>query len=339
MSTNDNINSDSPAPTLADLSKHLSDVVAAAGSYVLGIEGDGHARSAVAWTDSLAITSATGLSDETVLAALLPDGSEAPAELVGVDPRLDIAVVRVEGLTPAARVDGSALRPGDLALTLGRTGRGLTTTLGVVSSTGPAWTTAGGAEVARYLSVDGSLPVVSAGGALVDAAGRVVGVNTPGLVKGGTTIPSDTIDDAVAYIEEHGSVRPGLLGVRVRTVPVPPDLAAEEGVHKALQVIGLPRRGAAARAGIETGDVLLSVDGQPLGSLSDLRTSLSTRGGHEVEVRRLRAGAVDTLTLTPSVIGRRRSRGGARRRRHAQGHRHGTHHRRQPCQRRGACAR
>ncbi len=287
--------------SLADLSARIADVVHAAGASVLGLEGGGHTRSAVAWTDALAVTVAAGLDPDTALVALLPDGTEAPATLVGVDPRLDLAVVRVEGLTPAARVDGAALRPGDLALTLGRTARGLTTTLGVVSSIGPAWTTGGGADVARYLGVDAGLPPVSAGGALLDAAGRVVGVNTPGLVAGGTTVPADTVDAAVAFIEENGSVRPGLLGVRVRTVPVPPDIGAAEGVHKALQVIGLPGGGPAARAGIETGDVLLSVDGQPLGSLSDLRAALSTRGGHAVQVRRLRAGVVDTVEVTPTA--------------------------------------
>lgn len=320
------MSNDNDNPTLADLSARLADVVAAAGAGVLGLEGAGHTRSAVAWTDGLAVTIATGLDPDTALVALLPDGTEAPATLVGVDPRLDLAVVRVEGLTPAPRVDGSALRPGDLALTVGRTARGVTTTLGVVSSTGPAWTTGGGADVARYLSVDGTLPPVSAGGALVDASGHVVGVNTPGLVMGGTTVPADTVDAAVAFIEEHGSVRPGLLGVRVRTVAVPPDIAAAEGVHKALQVIGLPRSGAAARVGIETGDVLLSVDGQPLGSLSDLRAALSTRGGHAVQVRRLRAGAVDTVEVTPSVFRRGGGGRGPWRRHRGHGHRHGHGH-------------
>ena len=338
MSTDNPTQSDTAAPTLADLSTRLADVVAAAGSSVIGLEGDGHTRSAVAWTESIAVTVATGLSDETTLVALLPDGSETPAALVGVDPRLDLAVIRVEGLTPAARVDGSALRPGDLALTLGRTARGTTTTLGVVSSTGPTWTTGGGAEVGRYLSIDGTLPAVSAGGALVDASGRVIGVNTPGLVMGGTTVPSDTVDAAVAFIEEHGSVRPGLLGVRVRTVAVPPDIASDEGVHKALQVIGLPRHGAAARAGIETGDVLLSVDGQPLGTLSDLRAALSTRGGHGVEVRRLRAGAIDTVEVTPSVFTRGGGRRGPWRRHRATGHRHRSPQRhKRHCRRQRRC--
>jgi S1-C subfamily serine protease len=332
---------DSPASSFAALSAGLADAVQAAAGGVLGVEADGHPRSAVAWSDTLAVTTAAGLTPETHLALVLPDGAEATAELVGVDPRLDLALLRVAdaALSPLPPSTTPA-RPGALVLTLGRSVRGLSATLGIVQNAGPAWTTGSGADVAAWISVDASLPASSAGGALLDADGHLIGLNTPSLVPGGTTLPVSTVAAAVAHIEAHGSVQPGLLGVRVRAVAVPPDIAAAEGVSKALLVIGVPGGGAAARAGIETGDVLLKVDGQVVGGLSDLRAALSTRGGQAVEVRRLRAGVVDTVSVTPSVLRRggwgrrgpwrRRSRGPHGHGGHG-GHRHHGHGRRHRC--------
>jgi S1-C subfamily serine protease len=320
---------DASTPTLAALSAGLADAVAAAGGGVLGLEVDGHPRSAVAWSDTLAITTARGLGPDASLTLILPDGTEAAAALVGVDPRLDVAVLRAEagGLSPLP-ASTAVPRPGELVLTLGRGVRGLGTTLGIVQSSGPAWTTAGGADVSAGIAVDASLPESSAGGALVDAAGKLLGLNTPRLVPGGTTLPVETLRTAVAWIEEHGSVQPGLLGVRVRSVAVPPDIAAAEGVSKALLVIGVPGGGPAARAGIETGDVLLRIDGQAVGGLEDLRVALSTRGGQPVEVRRLRAGVLDTVEVTPKVLHRGGGWGrrGPWRRRGHHGHGHGHGH-------------
>lgn len=341
--SNEEERTDPRPPTFADLSAGLADVVEAASGGVLGVEADGHPRSAVAWSDTLAVTTAAGLTAETHLALVLPDGTEASAELVGVDPRLDLALLRVEdgSLSPITPASGPA-RPGALVLTLGRSVRGLSATLGIVQNAGPAWTTGSGADVAAWISVDASLPSSSAGGPLLDAEGRLIGLNTPALVPGGTTLPVETVSAAVAHIEAHGSVQPGLLGVRVRAVAVPPDIAAVEGVSKALLVIGVPGGGAAARAGIETGDVLLRVDGQVVGGLSDLRSALSTRGGQAVEVRRLRAGAVDTVMVTPGVLRRGGwGRRGPWRRRHRGprghggsgegGHRHHSRGRRHRC--------
>lgn len=332
-----------PATSFADLSAGLADVVEAAASGVLGVEADGHPRSAVAWSDTLAVTTAAGLSPDTHLALVLPDGAEVTAELVGVDPRLDLALLRVAdvGLSPIP-ASATPARPGALVLTLGRSVRGLSATLGIVQNAGPAWTTGGGADVAAWVSVDASLPSSSAGGALLDAEGRLIGLNTPSLVPGGTTLPVATVAAAVTHIEAHGSVQPGLLGVRVRTVAVPPDIAAAEGVSKALLVIGVPGGGAAARAGIETGDVLLTVDGHGVGGLSDLRAALSTRGGRTVEVRRLCAGVVDTVSVTPGVLRRGGwGRRGPWRRRHRGPHGHGGHghggHRRHGRGRRHRC--
>ncbi len=297
--------------SLTQLSGALADAVERAAGGVITLEVDGIPRSGLAWSDTLVLSSALGIDEESPLTLTLPDGSEAEARLIGTDPRLDVALLELKegGLTPTERGDPDALRAGELVLTVSRSGRGPRATLGVVASTGPAWTTRSGAVVARWIEVDATLPPGGSGGALVDTAGRLLGLNTPALAPGGTTVPITTLATAAEFLKENGSVRPGLLGVRVRTTALPPDIAAGEGAHQGLLVLGLPRRAPAGRAGIETGDVLLKVDGTPVGSLSQLRAALSTRGGETVTVRRLRAGVIDEVEVTPFARtgGRRRS--------------------------------
>ncbi len=302
--------------TLQTLSADIAAILEATGPSVVRVEAGGQVVSGLAWDAETIVTVRHGIDDDSPISVLTADGTTHTAELLGHDPRLDLTFLQVPGAglpeRPAAASTPPA--PGHIVLTVGRGPRGLRSSLGIVGAVGPAWNTRGGATVSADLDIDATLHPTAAGGPLLNAAGELLGINTPQLRPGGATVPLDTIDAALVHIRAHGSVRPGLLGVRVRTVPLPPDIAATHGQHQGLLILGTPRRSPAARAGVETGDVLLTVGGKPVGNLRDLRTNLSTAGGSEVSVVLLRAGEVRTVSITvvafDGFMGGRGRRGG-----------------------------
>merc|ERR1712100_60088 len=107
-------------------------------------------------------------------------------------------------------------RVGDMVLTIGSdANHGPRISWGLVSSVGEDWLTPKGAKVDHWIDVDASLPWGSSGGALVNIQGELIGFNTHGVIRGGTTLSVDTLIKAIARIQESGSILPGWLGVRV----------------------------------------------------------------------------------------------------------------------------
>ena len=122
--------------------------------------------------------------DENITVGL-PNGDTVAASLVGRDPTTDLAVLRADAaLTPAEWSEPESLRVGHLVLALGRPGRTVQATLGIVSALGDQWRTPAGGTVDRYLQTDVVMYPGFSGGALVDAAGKVLGVNSSALMRG-----------------------------------------------------------------------------------------------------------------------------------------------------------
>ena len=305
--------------SIQQLSDSIARTLDAVGPAVVHVDGGHDSVSGLVWDDNTIVTVRHAVADDAPITVTLADGSVHTATLIGHDPRLDLSFLTVDDASLPARPTATTETPklGHLVFTLGRGHRGLRSSMGIVGAAGPTWRTRSGAEVAYDLDIDASLHPTAAGGPLLDASGQLIGINTPALRPGGATIPVATIDASLALVREGGSIRPGLLGVRVRTAPLPPDIAATEGQHQGLLVIGTPRRSPAAKAGIESGDVLLTVAGTPVRALMDLRAALSTAGGTQVTVRILRAGETHELTvpvMATDTLGRRWGRKGGGRR-------------------------
>jgi len=283
---------------LTEVSEALATLVESTAPSVVRVEAEGPPVSGTSWGDGTVVTVAHAIESDGPVTLTLADGTQLSARLVGRDPRLDLAFLQLPeehadliGARPAFAE--SSPRTGHLVVTLGRGPRGLRSSLGIVGAVHASpWRTRGGAEVSSDIDVDATLHPTAAGGPLLDASGRLLGINTTGIRPGGATLPVDTVDAALALVRDKGSIRPGLLGVRVRTTPLPPDLAATHGQHQGLLVLGTPRRGPAHKAGIESGDVILRVADTPVHTLLDLRAALSTSGGQEVSVTLLRSGEV-----------------------------------------------
>jgi len=281
-------------------SPDLSTIVSTLGSSIFQLRGAYGIETATAFSDTLIVSTAHSIDANEPVVLTTLDGTPIETELLGIDPRLDIAVFRATqgGLSPIQYAEPKAV--GEPVFTLGanRDGQGPRISLGVISALGSSWLTRGGARVDAMIDVDAELPWGSSGGPLLDLSGSQLGLNTHALRRGGSTLPNSTLKVAVEQIAKNGSVTPGWLGVRVHQVDLPAEIATAEGQRTGMLVVWRGWRSAARSGDIQVGDILLGVNGQPLTDYATFRAAISGAGGGEVSVRRIRAGEVADQTLT-----------------------------------------
>ncbi len=283
------------SPTLPQISDALAGAVRSADPAVLRIEARRRIpASGIAWSaDGLVVTAHHVVERDDELFVGLPDGERVSASLVGRDPTTDIALLRVDGtLAPAVWAEGDSLAVGHLALALGRPGRTVQASMGIVRAVGGPWRTAAGGAVQRYLATDVVMYPGFSGGPLIDAAGRVMGLTTSALARGTSlALPAQTIARVVEELQTHGHIRRGYLGVGVQVVRLPEETATAIGRKTGLLVVSVEPGGPAAAAGLSLGDTLLAVDGAPIGQVDDLLDALGGElVGRTVPLSILRAG-------------------------------------------------
>ena len=216
-------------------------------------------------------------ADQIVVA--LKDGRETLARVIGSDPETDLAVLKIDLKNlPAITIGRSdTLRIGDIALAIGNPfGVGQTTTMGIISATGRNQLGLNNYE--DFIQTDAAINPGNSGGALVDANGNLTGINTAIFTKSGGSqgigfaIPINLAMEVMKSIIEHGQVIRGWLGIEVQ--PLTPDLAESFGLsgRPGIVVAGIFRDGPAQKAGLQLGDVILSIDGAPA---SDGRRSMN----------------------------------------------------------------
>ena len=216
-------------------------------------------------------------ADQIVVA--LKDGRETLARVIGSDPETDLAVLKIDlKKLPAITIGRSdTLRIGDVALAIGNPfGVGQTTTMGIISATGRNQLGLNNYE--DFIQTDAAINPGNSGGALVDANGNLTGINTAIFSKSGGSqgigfaIPINLAMEVMKSIIEHGQVIRGWLGIEVQ--PLTPDLAESFGLsgRPGIVVAGIFRDGPAQKAGLQLGDVILSIDGVPA---SDGRRSMN----------------------------------------------------------------
>ena len=216
-------------------------------------------------------------ADQIVVA--LKDGRETLARVIGSDPETDLAVLKIDlKKLPAITIGRSdTLRIGDVALAIGNPfGVGQTTTMGIISATGRNQLGLNNYE--DFIQTDAAINPGNSGGALVDANGNLTGINTAIFSKSGGSqgigfaIPINLAMEVMKSIIEHRQVIRGWLGIEVQ--PLTPDLAESFGLsgRPGIVVAGIFRDGPAQKAGLQLGDVILSIDGVPA---SDGRRSMN----------------------------------------------------------------
>ncbi len=289
-----------------DFSNALADAVERVAPSVVRVEtGRRRPASGVVWSaDGLIVTSAHSLEREDGLEVQLDSGELRTATLVGADLASDVALLRTEGapLPTPERAPADSLRRGQLVLALSRPGRTVRSNLGVISALADEWRAPGGGKIERYVQSDVDVEHGFSGGALVDASGRLLGLNSAGLLRAtALTLPVITLERVVGALLAHGRIQRGYLGVSSAPARLPEALAQSSGQRAGLVLIGLQPAGPAERAGLLLGDVLLSLDGESLQSIADLQAALEDRAARAVNVRLLRAGTEQQLAVTPSA--------------------------------------
>ncbi|MGE0862399.1 MAG: DegQ family serine endoprotease [Vicinamibacterales bacterium] len=237
----------------------------------------------------------------------LSDRRVLDAKLIGADEPSDLAVIKVDstGLPVVPIGDSTAMRVGDLVLAVGNPlGVGQTVTMGIVSAKGRA-TGLGDGSYEDFLQTDAPINQGNSGGALVNTAGELVGINSQilspsgGNIGIGFAVPSNMAKNVMDQLVSHGRVQRGRLGVTVQGVTG--DLAAGLGLDKAegALVSDVTPGGAAARAGIKRGDVILSYQGRAVVDTNAFRNEIAaTKPGSSVTLQVLRDGKSSEIKAT-----------------------------------------
>jgi S1-C subfamily serine protease len=262
-------------------------------------------------SDGFMLTSAHVVAGGHRVNASFSDGREVPAEVVGADPLSDLAVVRADArdLTPAQLGDADELRVGQLVVAIGSPmGLAGTVTAGVVSALGRSLPTRSGSAgrlVENVIQTDAALNPGNSGGALADGLSRVIGVNTAVAGIGlGLAVPiNDATRKIISALMKEGRVRRAYIGIVGGSRPLPPKISSRLDREKGIEVVEVVSGSPAARAGLRAEDLIVDVDGEPMGDVGDLqRLMVAERIGQGVKVRVVRDGDFLTLDLIPREL-------------------------------------
>lgn len=298
--------------TLSSFSEQLASIVARVGQSVVSV----HARhrfdsSGVHWAPGVIVTADHALRRDEDIAVTGPDGARATAELVGRDAGTDLAALRVKDFqAPVAERAEKTPAPGSVILAVGRFKDSASAAFGILSSlSGPAKTWRGG-QLEQVVRLDVGLHPAAAGGAVVDAEGKLIGIATPVLSRAAVfAVPVATVDRVVGALLAHGRIPRGYLGVGLQPVALPEHLRGTLKLPGAtgLIVISVDPDAPAGKAGIILGDVLIELGGKTTEDPENVQEILDSGSvGKKLAARVVRGGNLVSVDIT---IGERARKG------------------------------
>jgi S1-C subfamily serine protease len=251
-------------------------------------------------SDGLILTNSHVVSGAATISATMADGQRSTARLLGEDPHTDIAVLRTDNHLAAPSlsfVDSKTIRPGQLAIALGNPlGFEHTVTAGVVSAIGRSLRAVTGRLIDDVIQTDAALNPGNSGGPLVDAKGRVIGINTA-VIRGAQgicfSVAANTALDVVTQVLRYGRVRRASLGLEGANTVIPRHIAIHAGVSQqsGVRVMSVAKSGPARHAGIIAGDLVIAIDDHPVLGIDDLLRLLNhERLQSDVKLSLLRKG-------------------------------------------------
>jgi S1-C subfamily serine protease len=258
--------------------------------------------SGIAFAADLILTADHVVQRDEDITVNLADGSEIVAKVAGRDPGSDLAVLRLEkaGATPAEKAPEAKI--GQIVLALGRpSADGIEASLGTISAiSGPVRTSRGLLD--RYYRTDTTPYPGFSGGPLVDAEGRVVGLNSSGFGRGTfITIPAEIAWKVADELAKHGSIKRGFLGIRSQPVEI--TAVAQKALKReqttGLLIVGIEDQSPAEKSGLLVGDTLVGIGGRPVSDPDELFINLSGDAvGKPTPVEVLRGGEPKTISVT-----------------------------------------
>jgi S1-C subfamily serine protease len=288
---------------LINLSSELAGVVEQVAPSVVRVD-DGSRLTAtgiIGSAEGVILTTSHGVEKDEGLAIEMADGARHSAALVGRDPDTDLAVLRVQATgLPAAQFAGpDDVKVGHLVLALGRPGNsGLQATIGIISA---RLDTERNGQLGYILHTDAVLYPGFSGGALADVSGRVVGLTNLVFGRGNSVaIGAPVVQQVAELLLAHGGVPRGYLGIRTQLVALPEGLRKKRNLSQehALLVVQVENGSPAEQGGLMLGDTLLSVNGETVQDVDQLRRHLrGLQAGQTLALQILRGGAVRDLSV------------------------------------------
>ena len=290
--------------TLAALSDGMADAVENVATSIVRVNGRRRrSGSGLVFARNKVLTASHVLEREEDLSVETADGRTLTARFAGRDPSTDLAVLNVEGLDiePAMPAEGET-RVGQISLAVGShsRGEGPRATLGVVSAVGGPVRTRRGPRLERYIQTDATPYPGFSGGPLIDVLGNVLGILVSGWGRGAAfAIPADLAWRTAGMLSERGSVKRGYLGILSQPVRLPDGQRLGLTQRGGLLVVGVEDGSPAGRGGLIVGDILATLDGQPVEDTDDLLALLAgDRVGRPVPVRLVRGGELAEIEIT-----------------------------------------
>ncbi|HEX2117345.1 MAG TPA: trypsin-like peptidase domain-containing protein, partial [Alphaproteobacteria bacterium] len=258
--------------------------------------------------DGYVITNSHVVHGAETLEATVAGCEAVSATLVGADPDTDLALIRLNagGLSAATLGDSDRLRVGQLVVAIGNPlGLDATVTAGVVSALRRTLRSLSGSLIEDVVQTDAALNPGNSGGALVDSRGRVVGINTA-VVAGAQglcfAVPVNTAKWVVPLLLRDGRVVRGRIGLSGATTALPRRLVVHHQLPSdtAVRVVDIAPGGPAAAAGLASGDTIVTVEGNPVRSVDDLRRALARDAvGRALEFAYLRGATLHRTAVQP----------------------------------------
>lgn len=258
--------------------------------------------------DGLVLTNSHVVHEATRIYVTLLDGRRVPAHTVGDDPATDLAVIRIDanGLQAAELGDSQQLRPGQIAIAIGNPyGFQSTVTAGVVSALGRSLRSYSGRLIEDVIQTDAALNPGNSGGALVNSAGAVIGVNTATILPAQGicfAIGINTAKFVASRLLRDGRIRRSWIGVSAQTVPVHRRVVRFYGLAKesGVVVMGTEERSPARTAGLREGDVIVAFDEKAVAGVDDLHRLLTdAQVGLRCELTVIRHTERLTMSIVP----------------------------------------
>jgi S1-C subfamily serine protease len=266
---------------------------------------DGGGSAVVITPDGFLVTSAHVVARTEGSGRAVVHGRDLDFELVGADPLSDLAVLRVDAndLVPSELGDAERLRVGQLVVAIGSPlGFGGTITAGVVSALGRSLPVPAGRVVENVIQTDAALNPGNSGGALADAQGRVVGINTAVAGLGlGLAVPIDAATrKIIGALMTEGRFRRAYVGIAGGSRPLPPRLAARLGRRSGVEVVEVVEGSPAAQAGLRPEDLIVELDGTPVEAVNDLQRFMAGELiGRTASMQVVRGGRTLAVEIVP----------------------------------------
>ena len=289
--------------TLSELSREIAQLVAGLAPSLVRVDArGGRPATGIIWADNLVLTADHVIeADDNILVTGAP--ATVKASLLGRDRTTDLALLRTEGLrgAPAPRGRSADLRTGHIVLALGGTIGEQQVTMGIVTGSSGEFRSWRGGQALSLIQTTAELLPGFSGGPLVDADGRVIGVNSWNFGRGRSrALPVETAERVAESLRTHGRIRRAYLGVGVQPIRLTEALAGQLGQESGLLIVTVEPDGPALKGGLLQGDTLVTVDGDPLfGRLDGLFAMLrafDVDSTHPFGV--MRAGEIKEVAVT-----------------------------------------